>query len=33
MLVGAGRERMQKEFSIATMADRHMTLYKSVLAE
>ena len=32
-LAGAGRERMQKEFSIATMADRHITLYKSVLAE
>ena len=32
-LAGAGRERMQKEFSIATMAERHMTLYQSVLAE
>jgi glycosyltransferase involved in cell wall biosynthesis len=29
----AGHERMQKEFSIATMADRHVTLYASVLAE
>jgi len=27
----AGRERMQKEFSIATMADRHVELYDSVL--
>jgi glycosyltransferase involved in cell wall biosynthesis len=27
----AGRERMQKEFSIATMADRHIDEYKSVL--
>jgi len=27
----AGRERMQKEFSIATMADRHIDVYKSVL--
>jgi glycosyltransferase involved in cell wall biosynthesis len=27
----AGRERMQKEFSIATMADKHITLYESVL--
>ena len=27
----AGRERMQKEFSIATMADKHVTLYESVL--
>jgi glycosyltransferase involved in cell wall biosynthesis len=27
----AGRERMQKEFSIATMADRHVALYESVL--
>jgi glycosyltransferase involved in cell wall biosynthesis len=29
----AGRERMQKEFSIATMADSHMALYESVLTE
>ncbi len=27
----AGRERMQNEFSIATMADKHMALYESVL--
>ena len=27
----AGRERMQNEFSIATMVDKHMTLYESVL--
>ena len=27
----AGRERMQKEFSIATMVDRHEQLYESVL--
>jgi glycosyltransferase involved in cell wall biosynthesis len=27
----AGRERMQKEFSIATMADRHVALYESIL--
>jgi glycosyltransferase involved in cell wall biosynthesis len=27
----AGRERMQKEFSIATMADRHVALYESLL--
>jgi glycosyltransferase involved in cell wall biosynthesis len=27
----AGRERMQKEFSIATMADKHIALYESVL--
>jgi glycosyltransferase involved in cell wall biosynthesis len=27
----AGRERMQNEFSIDTMADRHITLYESVL--
>jgi len=26
-----GRERMQKEFSIATMVDKHITLYNSVL--
>ena len=30
-LGAAGRDRMQKEFSIATMADRHITLYESVL--
>jgi glycosyltransferase involved in cell wall biosynthesis len=28
----AGRERMQNEFSIATMADRHIALYESLLA-
>ena len=27
----AGRKRMQKEFSIATMVDRHIALYESVL--
>lgn len=27
----AGRQRMQKEFSISTMADKHVELYKSVL--
>ncbi len=27
----AGRQRMQNEFSIATMADRHVELYQSVL--
>jgi len=27
----AGKERMQKEFSIATMADRHIEVYESVL--
>jgi glycosyltransferase involved in cell wall biosynthesis len=27
----AGRERMQKEFSIVTMADQHIALYESVL--
>jgi len=27
----AGRARMQKEFAIATMADRHVALYESVL--
>ena len=27
----AGRERMQNEFSIATMADRHVALYESLL--
>jgi len=27
----AGRERMQKEFSIATMADKHVALYESIL--
>jgi glycosyltransferase involved in cell wall biosynthesis len=29
----AGRERMQNEFSIATMADRHVALYESMLKE
>jgi glycosyltransferase involved in cell wall biosynthesis len=27
----AGRERMQDDFSIATMADRHVALYKNIL--
>ena len=27
----AGRERMQNEFSIATMADRHVALYETLL--
>lgn len=27
----AGRERMQKEFSIATMVDKHVSLYESIL--
>jgi len=27
----AGRERMQKEFSIATMASQHVDLYESVI--
>ena len=27
----AGRERMQNEFSIATMADKHIALYESLL--
>ena len=27
----AGRQRMQSEFSIATMADQHIALYESVL--
>jgi glycosyltransferase involved in cell wall biosynthesis len=30
-LGAAGRERMQNEFSISTMADRHVALYESVL--
>jgi glycosyltransferase involved in cell wall biosynthesis len=30
-LGAAGRERMQKEFSIATMIDRHIEMYESVL--
>ena len=29
----AGRERMQNEFSIATMADRHVALYEAILAD
>ncbi len=29
----AGRERMQNEFSIATMADRHIALYQSLLQQ
>jgi glycosyltransferase involved in cell wall biosynthesis len=29
----AGRQRMQKEFSIDTMADRHVQLYEAVLAQ
>lgn len=28
---GAGRERMRREFSIAEMADRHISLYQAVL--
>jgi glycosyltransferase involved in cell wall biosynthesis len=32
-LGAAGRERMQKEFSIATMADKHVALYEAVLSE
>ena len=32
-LGAAGRERMQNEFAIATMADRHLVLYESLLAE
>jgi len=32
-LGAAGRERMQNEFSIATMAAKHLTLYESLLAE
>jgi glycosyltransferase involved in cell wall biosynthesis len=27
----AGRERMQNEFSVATMADRHVVLYENLL--
>jgi glycosyltransferase involved in cell wall biosynthesis len=30
-MAAAGRERMQEEFSIDTMADKHVELYKSVL--
>ncbi len=30
-MIGAGRQRMQNEFSIATMADKHIALYESVL--
>jgi len=30
-LGAAGRERMQEKFSIATLADKHVALYKSVL--
>ena len=29
----AGRERVQKHFAIVTMADRHLGLYESLLAE
>ncbi len=29
----AGRERMQNEFSIATMADRHVALYETLLGD
>jgi len=32
-LGAAGRERMQNEFSIATMADKHLALYGAVLSE
>jgi glycosyltransferase involved in cell wall biosynthesis len=27
----AGRKRMQKDFSIATMVDKHVALYESVI--
>ena len=27
----AGQERMQNDFSIATMADKHITLYESII--
>ena len=30
-LGAAGRDRMQKEFSIATMADKHVNLYEAIL--
>jgi len=30
-MAAAGRERMQEEFSIDTMADKHVELYRSVL--
>jgi glycosyltransferase involved in cell wall biosynthesis len=32
-LGAAGRKRMQNDFSIATMAAKHLTLYESLLAE
>ena len=32
-LGAAGRERMRNEFSIATMADKHVALYETVLSE
>jgi glycosyltransferase involved in cell wall biosynthesis len=32
-LGAAGRERMQKEFSVATMAEAHCALYESLIAE
>ena len=32
-LGAAGRKRMQNEFSIATMAAKHIALYESLLAE
>ena len=30
-LGAAGQDRMQKEFSIATMADKHVNLYETIL--
>jgi glycosyltransferase involved in cell wall biosynthesis len=30
-LGGAGRKRIQEEFSIATMAQKHVALYESVI--
>ncbi|MEJ2299711.1 MAG: glycosyltransferase, partial [Woeseiaceae bacterium] len=32
-LGAAARERMQNEFSVATMADRHLELYNSLISE
>ena len=32
-MASAGRQRMQNEFSIATMADKHVELYESVLLD
>ncbi|MGA8206380.1 MAG: hypothetical protein WB812_17830, partial [Woeseiaceae bacterium] len=28
----AGRKRMQNEFSIATMADRHVAMYEAIVS-